>query len=219
MTELPPIGHNNPPKPKRRRQTKDSAHYVNNKEFTHALNEYAITCRDSLEKGEERPVMSRYLGDCLIKMATRLSLSPNFRGYHYREEMVQDAILGAVKYMHRFDGSRFNNGFAYVTQILFSHMIQTIKKEKRKYEVNLKMIQNAELETMNHPEFAVADNEKARSIADQKLGELEDQKVEKKKRGGNYGFKLKSGYTKEDREKYSGTPLDQEDPSDGKKKK
>lgn len=190
---------------KRTRSKPGSEHYVNNKDFTLALDTYAQDCRAKLEAGEERPVMSRYLGDCLMRMANRLSLSPNFRGYAYRDEMVQEAILGAVKYMHRFDGSRYNNGFAYVTQILFSHMVQVIKKEKKKYELNVRMIQQAEIAAMADPElgYDIA-NEHARKIADQKLGEMEDQKVSKKGKGG---FKLRSGFTKEERAKHSGTPL------------
>ena len=199
--------------PQRRTRLKPgNEHYVNNKEFTKALDEYARDCKEKLASGKTRPVMNKYLGECVIKMASRLSLSPNFRGYAYREEMVQDAILGAVNYMHLFDGSRFNNGFAYVTQILFSHMIQTIKKEKKKYELNLKLIQKAELQHMNDPEFQSAAMEGARAIADQKLGEIEDSKKHVSKRAT--GFRLRSGYTKADREAYKGTPLSESEPKD-----
>ena len=108
--ETPTIGHNNPPKvkQKRTRLKPTSEHYANNKEFTKALDAYARNCKEMIADGKERPIMGKYLGQCVIKMATRLSLSPNFRGYVYREEMIQDAILGAVNYMHLFDGNRFN---------------------------------------------------------------------------------------------------------------
>ena len=68
------------------RQTKDSAHYVNNKEFTAELDKYSRKCRALMAKGKERPEMSRYLGECIIKMANRLSLRPNFVNYSYRDE-------------------------------------------------------------------------------------------------------------------------------------
>ena len=202
------------PSVRRTRLKPGNAHYVNNKEFTKALDEYARKCKEKITEGESRPVMNKYLGECVIKMSNRLSLSPNFRGYAYREEMVQDAILGAVNYMHLFDGNRFNNGFAYVTQILFSHMIQTIKKEKKKYELNLKLIQKAEVEHMHNPEFASAAMESARAIADQKLGDIEEGKKNTSKKA--IGFRLKSGYTKADREAYKGTPLSEAEPGDVK---
>jgi len=189
---------------KRTRQKPGDAHYVNNVEFTLALDEYSQACKKALAEGKERPQMSRYLGECVYKMSNRLSLTPRFKGYMYRDEMVQNAILGAMKYMYRFDGERFDNGFAYVTQILFSHMIQTIKNEKKKYELNLKLIQEAEVSVMGNQEFIDVSDQHARSIADQKLEELQSQKVEK----GKGGFSLRTGYTKESREAYTGgTPL------------
>lgn len=193
-------------KPKRKRQKRGDVHYVDNKVFTLALDEYAREFKEATENGEERPVMSNYLGDCVIRMANRLALTPRFRGYSYRDEMINNAILGAMKYMHRFNGDKFNNGFAYVTQILFSHMIQTIKKEKKAYETKLKMIQESEVTLFGSEEEGFADviNDHAKGIADQKLADMEDSKIEK----GKGGFSLRSGYTKESRENYSGTPLD-----------
>lgn len=196
-------------KPKRKRQKPGDAHYVNNKEFTLALDKYARECKAAAENDEEKPIMSRYLGDCVIKMANRLASTPRFYGYSYKDEMIQNGILAAVKYMHRFDGDRFDNGFAYVTQILFSHMIQTIKKEKKNYETNLKLIQEAELEMFGREGegFSDAVNDHAKSIADQKLADMEGSKAEK----GKGGFQLRSGYTKESRAAFKGTPLDRGD--------
>jgi hypothetical protein len=191
-------------KQKRTRQKPGDVHYVNNIEFTLALDEYSQACKKAIAAGKDRPQMSRYLGECVYKMSNRLSLTPRFKGYMYRDEMVQNAILGAMKYMYRFDGERFDNGFAYVTQILFSHMIQTIKNEKKKYELNLRLIQEAEVTIMGNQEFVDVQDQHARSIADQKLDELQNQKVEK----GKGGFSLRTGYTKESRQAYKGgTPL------------
>jgi len=195
---------------KRERQKPGDAHYVNNKKFTLALDEYGKRCRAAIERGEERPVMSNYLGDCVIKMATRLASTPRFYGYSFKDEMIQNGILGAMKYMYRFDGDRFNNGFAYVTQILFSHMIQTIKSEKRKYETNLKMIQEMEASHLNNEEFREMANDHAKTIADQKLKAIEDAKVDKSTNKG--GFQLRTGFTKKERDAYKGgTPLDRGD--------
>lgn len=180
------------------RQKKNDKHYVNNKEFTAALDEYSSECRRLIEKygddwEEHRPTMSRYLGECVMKMAERLSLRPNFVGYPYRDEMVSDAIVAAIKYMYRFNGERYNNGFAYVTQILFSHMVQRIKKEKKKYMLDLKLIQEADQQLFLNAEFENAAAEKARSIADQKIADMEDAKVDKDKNGHSKGgFQLRS---------------------------
>ena len=83
-------------------------------------------------------------------------------------------------------------------------MIQTIKNEKKKYELNLRLIQEAEVSVMGNQEFMDVSDQHARAIADQKLDELRSQKVEK----GKGGFTLRTGYTKESRAAYKGgTPL------------
>lgn len=197
----------------RTRQKPGDEHYVNNREFTLALDEYARKCKLAEENNEEKPRMNNYLGECIMKMANRLANSPRFRNYSFREEMIHNGILAAVKYAHRFDGDRFDNGFAYVTQILFSHFIITIKNEKKKYETNLQLIQQAEVGVFGSSEFAQIADEHARSIADQKLQDLEDNKMEKDEDGksNKRGFHLRSGYTKEERENYRGTPLKRDD--------
>lgn len=145
-----------------------------------------------------------------MKMAERLSSTPRFRGYTYREEMVGNAIVAAVKYAKNFDGNRFNNGFAYVTQILFSHMVITIVKEKKKYQTNLEMIQQAQLSVFGNPEMTSEISSHAQMIADQKRKDMEDSKPTDKKGG----FTLKTGSTPEERAKYVGTPVDRTEKSD-----
>ena len=204
MTEL---------KVKRKRQKPGDEHYVNNREFTLALDKYSRECKAAEADGKEKPRMSNYLGDCIMKMSTRLANSPRFNGYSFKEEMIHNGILAAVKYAHRFNGDKFDNGFAYVTQILFSHFIITIKNEKKKYETNLKLIQEAEVGVMGNAEFSSVAADHARAIADQKLQDLEDSKMQKDEDGksNRRGFHLRSGYTKEERDNYSGTPLVRED--------
>lgn len=201
---------------KQKRQKPGDEHYVNNREFTLALDKYSRMCRDAEKENKPLPQMNNYLGASIMKMANRLAGSPRFRGYSYRDEMVSNGMLAAVKYAHKFDGDRFDNGFAYVTQILFSHFIITIKNEKKKYETNLKLIQEAQLGTFGNDEYADIQDDHARSIADQKLHEIHDNKLERDENGktGQRGFHLKSGYTKEERAAYKGTPLVREEEDD-----
>ena len=198
---------------KRKRQKPGDEHYVNNREFTLALDDYSRACKKAEDEGKRKPQMNNYLGECIMKMANRLANSPRFSGYSYKDEMIHNGILAAVKYAHRFNGDKFDNGFAYVTQILFSHFIITIKNEKKKYETNLKMIQEAEVGVMGNSEFAALSDSHARSIADQKLQDIEENKMQRDKDGktNKRGFHLRSGYTKEDRANYMGTPLVRDD--------
>jgi hypothetical protein len=185
------------------RQRPGDRNYVDNKTFTLALDEYAVACRKANETNQPEPRMSEYIGACILKMSERLSSTPRFRGYTYREEMIGNAIVAAMKYAKNFDGSRFNNGFAYITQILFSHMVMTIKKEKRNYNTNLEMIQQAQLQVFGYDEMSHEIAAHAQMIADQKLQDLESSKT-----NVVGGFKLRSGYSKEERSKFKGTPME-----------
>jgi hypothetical protein len=201
-----------------KRQKAGDEHYVNNREFTLALDTYSRECKQAEKDGVALPQMSRYLGECILKMSTRLANSPRFRNYSFKEEMISNGILAAVKYAHRFDGDRFDNGFAYVTQILFSHFIITIKSEKKKYETNLRLIQEAAVGLISVEGYESFIDEHARFIADQKLTDLEHSKEERNEDGkmGTRGFHLRSGYTKESREAYKGTPLIRDEDDDKK---
>ena len=64
---------------KRTRQKPGDTHYVNNIEFTLALDEYSQACKKAISEGKERPTMSRYLGECVVKMSNRLSLDLYFK--------------------------------------------------------------------------------------------------------------------------------------------
>ena len=203
-------------KEKRKRQKPGDAHYVNNKEFTVALDKYARQQRKYMKENDgARMKMPDYVAECIMKMSRRLCSTPRFSGYSFKDEMIQNAILAAVKYAHNFDGSRFDNGFAYVTSILFSHMVITIKKEKKMYETKMQMIQQmAEEVDLDMLEKNHRDNF-VKEIADQKLSQLEEQRNRSDGDTMQRGFTLRTGWTKESREAYEGgTPLWDEDPDD-----
>lgn len=195
-------------KPKRARQKPSDRNYVNNKEFTLALDKYARACAKARAEERDEPKMPNYVGECIMKMAERLSLTPRFRGYPFREDAVGNSIIAAVKYAKNFNGDKYDNGFAYVTQILFSHMIITIKKEKQKYQTSLAMIQQAQLSVFGDQEFTAEMQSHSQMIADQKLKQQEEDA--KDTTGAKKGFTLRSGFTAEERAAAKGTPLQRE---------
>ena len=203
-------------KPKRQRLKKGDKNYVNNKQFTKALDEYARRQRKYIEENDgERMQMPDYVAECIIKMSHRLCTTPRFSGYPFKDEMIQNGILAAVKYAHNFDGSRFDNGFAYVTSILFSHMIITIKKEKKMYETKMQLIQQMAEEVDLDMLEESHRNSFVKEIADQKLSQIEDQRKRADGDTSQRGFTLRTGWTKESRDAYEGgTPLWDEEPDD-----
>ena len=125
---------------RQKRQTKTSTHYVNNKEFTAAIIEHNRACVEAEELDDPKPRVSEYIGECIYKIATRLSTKPNFINYSYRDEMICDGIENTLQYINNFDGNKSQNAFAYVTQIIYFAFLRRIHKEKKQAAIKQKSI-------------------------------------------------------------------------------
>ena len=120
---------------------KRSDHYVNNKELLEAMVVYRNKCAIAKEKGIDPPLISNYLGDCFLKIATHLSYKPNFVNYMFREDMIGDGIENCVQYIHNFNPEKSKNPFAYFTQIIYYAFLRRIQKEKKQLEIKTKIIE------------------------------------------------------------------------------
>ena len=122
---------------------KRSEHYVNNKEFLEAIVKYKNDVADAAEKGEPKPRITNYLGECFLKIATHLSYKPNFVNYMFREDMICDGIENCVQYIHNFNPEKSSNPFAYFTQIIHYAFLRRIQKEKKQLEIKTKIIEKS----------------------------------------------------------------------------
>ena len=122
---------------------KRSEHYVNNKEFLAAI----IVHRDNVAlakaRGEPKPRISNYLGECFLKIATHLSFKPNFVNYMFKEDMISDGIENCVQYIHNFDPEKSQNPFAYFTLIIHYAFLRRIQKEKKQLEIKNKILERS----------------------------------------------------------------------------
>ena len=125
---------------------KRSEHYVNNKEFLYAIVEYKADIKAAEEKGETRPVIPRYLGECFMKIARHLSYKPNFVNYMFKEDMISDGIENCVQYINNFNPEKSSNPFAYFTQIIHYAFLRRIQKEKKQLEIRQKIIDKSGFE-------------------------------------------------------------------------
>jgi len=127
------------------KNAKQNEHYVNNKEFTAAVAEFNEKCKLAESKGKTPPKMSNYIGECIYKIATRLSTRPNFINYTYRDEMICDAIENCIQYIGNFNTEKSNNAFAYVTQICYYAFLRRIQKEKKQLYIKHKSLEQSVL--------------------------------------------------------------------------
>ena len=137
-----------PGAPKRKRAR--SEHYVNNKEFLYAIVQYKADVKEAEEKGDPKPRITNYLGECFVKIATHLSYKPNFVNYMFREDMISDGIENCVQYIHNFNPEKSTNPFAYFTQIIHYAFLRRIQKEKKQMEIREKIIEKSGYDEVMH---------------------------------------------------------------------
>ena len=134
-------------KKKKKATGKNSKHYVDNKVFNVAMIEYIKDCRIVTDAGknikENRPTVSNYIAECFMKISERLSYSPNFVNYTFKDEMVCDGIENCLLYMHNFNPDKSSNPFSYFTQIIYFAFLRRIQKEKKQQYVKLKSFSNS----------------------------------------------------------------------------
>ena len=125
------------------RTRKRSEHYVNNKEFLAAIIEYKEKVALAETRGETKPRITNYLGECFLKIATHLSYKPNFVNYMFKDDMVCDGIENCVQYINNFNPEKSKNPFAYFTQIIHYAFLRRIQKEKKQLEIKTKIIERS----------------------------------------------------------------------------
>ena len=129
---------------------KNPEHYVNNQELLEALIVYKEKCRIAEEQGKTRPVIPRYIGECFLKIANRLSFKPNFVNYTYRDDMISDGIENCVQYINNFNPEKSKNPFAYFTQIIYYAFLRRIQKENKQQEIKTKILERSGYEHVMH---------------------------------------------------------------------
>ena len=111
---------------------KQPQHYVDNKLFYEKIKEYKQMVYEAKAANKPRPPVTSYIGDCIMKIAVRLSHKPNFINYTFREDMIGDGIENCLQYIDNFDPEKSKNPFSYFTQIIYFAFLRRIQK-KRKY--------------------------------------------------------------------------------------
>ena len=134
--------------PKQRVSPKAGKHYIDNKKFYTALLQHKKNIEEAKQNGLPDPRIPPYIGECLFKIATRLSLKPNFIGYTFRDEMISDGLENCINYFNNFNPEKSDNPFAYFTQIIWFAFIRRIDKEKKHLYIKQKTLENFYFEGM-----------------------------------------------------------------------
>ena len=122
-----------------------STHYVDNSKFLEELVKYKKKVTEAKDKNIPKPIVSNYLGECFLKIATHLSYKANFINYTYRDDMISDGIENCLVAVDKFDPEKSKNPFAYYTQIIYFAFVRRIQKEKKQQATKYKMLENVDL--------------------------------------------------------------------------
>lgn len=117
------------------------AHYVDRKEFYDNLVKHFENCKKAEENGEKEPVLPNYIAEAFMKIAEGLSHQSYYIGYSFREDMVADAVENCLRYYRNFDTDKYDNPFAYFTQISKYAFYRRIAKEKKELYRKYKLAQ------------------------------------------------------------------------------
>ena len=83
-------------------------HYVDNKRLYQEMCDYLESVKAAEEADDPKPRITEYIGECLLKISTRLSTKPNFINYTYRDEMISDGIENCVNYLGNFNPEKLS---------------------------------------------------------------------------------------------------------------
>jgi hypothetical protein len=179
-------------KGKVKKKKKDSDDYVDNTRLYQELVEFKKKREAAESAGKKEPKLPDYVGESILKIATRLSFRPNFANYSYREEMVSDAVLNCITYINNFDPDISKSPFGYLTQICWFSFVRIINKEKKEKYIQFKLAHSK-----NDPEFHKWFNEKFSGVENGfkdafGIGEAEVEKMDKLLEGKRKGRKKKN---------------------------
>lgn len=133
--------------PSTKTKVKKSNHYVDNQKFYNEIVEYKKKVEIAKENGLEKPRLSEYIGKCIFLIAENLARRPRYMNYSFVEEMKSDAIENSLRYFDNFDTTKYDNPFAYFTQITNYAFLRRIKDEEKKRYVIYKKFQESILDT------------------------------------------------------------------------
>ena len=122
-------------------------HYVDNKKFYAEMLRYRENREAAERDGKEPPRVPNYVGDCIMRIAYKLSNKPNFINYPFKEEMIGDGIENCIMYVNNFNPDKSTNPFAYFTQIIYYAYLRRIEKEKKALYTKYKETERFNLES------------------------------------------------------------------------
>jgi len=119
--------------------------YVSNKDLVEELRPWLETVKKIKKKHPgydqtQLPELPETVGTGIIQIVTGLGSRSNFANYSYLDDMIGDAVMNCIAYIHNFDLNKSNNVFAYIYQIAHNAFIRRITLEQKHVYTKDKMM-------------------------------------------------------------------------------
>jgi len=136
---------------------KKKENYIDNSKFSKAIIDYTRSIKDV----ENPPGPTEEIGEYFLKLCNGLSMSPNFRNYTFRDDMVMDAVENCIRVIGNYDPDTPTrtgkpNPFSYFTQIAYFAFLRRIAREKRQSDIKDSLINYAD--SSEFADFSENDN-------------------------------------------------------------
>lgn len=120
--------------------------YVDKQEFYELMLAHWDRVKAAEAAGLPPPIANNKIGRNIIKIAEGIGSRYNFSKYSYREELVSDGIIDAVKAINKFNPHESKNPFGYFSQCIWYAFLRRIDEEKEAQYIRYKMTENAYME-------------------------------------------------------------------------
>lgn len=126
----------------RKSTRKKNEFYIDKKEFYDTIKEYIIEYKKRDEAGTlDSYSIPKKLSGMIQKISYNLARMPKFSGYTYKDIMISEGILHSLTYLHKFNYEKYDNPFAYFTQIAFNAFLKIINEEKKNQIRNKELVE------------------------------------------------------------------------------
>lgn len=88
-----------------------------------------------LKKCHAQGKLTEEMGKMFLSLVKRYASIPRFSGYSYNNDMQSFALLTLVKVWKGFNAEKYNNPFAYFTQIVHNAFHQLDNQERRQRDI------------------------------------------------------------------------------------
>ena len=112
--------------------------YIDKVVVSEQLKNYSDRFKENEKLDIPAPIVPDDLAVSLLKMANKVGYKYRFRDYTYVDEMISDAIIICLKYMHRFDSKFGNTGFNYLTTLIHNAFFNRINIERKQQYIRSK---------------------------------------------------------------------------------